>query len=452
MNADFKKYTAKLFEPDPEIEFRIQNDTERFRKGFGKIVLKDSQGNPVKHARVSLKLTKHEFQFGCNAFMYDEFPDDEKNQAYAETFKEYFNLAVVPFYWSTLEPEDGKLRFAKNSPKIFRRPAPDLVLEFCEKNNITPKGHPLLWYAFFPEWAPRKPELLKERIERHIAEIADRYKGRIRNFDVLNEVLVWDDMVEHSMPESHVEFVFRLAEKYFPAGTTLNYNEAPHPAWGYFGMNNREYTPLLAFAREMLSKGCRIDCLGLQAHYAVSMSPREMFDYKLGMNSYGRMYDPAHLFRMMDGYASLGIPFNISEITIPGNEAYGGEEGQAEVTEKLYRIWFSHPGNTGIIWWNMVDGTAAYAPLGSLEGENQWQGGFVNYDFSRKKSAEVLHRLIHKEWTTNVSFDYADGAPNKFHGFYGDYELTVKMDSGEEKLNFGLYKNIKNTETFTLKG
>ena len=45
------------------------------------------------------------------------------------TFYRYFNLATVPFYWNTLEPEYGKPRYAKDSVKIYRRPAPDLCME-----------------------------------------------------------------------------------------------------------------------------------------------------------------------------------------------------------------------------------------------------------------------------------------------------------------------------------
>ena len=145
MNDIIKKLTHYLLAPDPEADFRIQHDTERYRKGFGEIKLVLPDGSPVKKARIHLKLRKHAFQFGCNAFMLKCFRNEEENAAFEEEFKRFFNLAVIPFYWSDLEPEDGKVRFSENSPFICRRPPPDVVLSFCEKNQITPKGHPLLW-------------------------------------------------------------------------------------------------------------------------------------------------------------------------------------------------------------------------------------------------------------------------------------------------------------------
>ena len=56
-------------------------------------------------------------------------------EALIEIFKEYFNLATVPFYWNSLEPQENKPRFEKDSEKIYRRPAPDLCLEYCEEKD-----------------------------------------------------------------------------------------------------------------------------------------------------------------------------------------------------------------------------------------------------------------------------------------------------------------------------
>ena len=88
-----------------------------------------------------------------------------------------------------------------------------------------------MWYAFYPEWVAKDPQLQLERWEQRFAEIAARYGRRIHNWDVINEVLSWAPGRPVMMPESHVEAVFRLAEKYFPKGTVLNYNEQPCPSW-----------------------------------------------------------------------------------------------------------------------------------------------------------------------------------------------------------------------------
>lgn len=442
MNEILKKLTSNLFANDPEIDFRIKNDTERHRKGFGSLEIVYADGEKVDNAEVSLKLKNHEFKFGCNAFMYEEFDKPEQNTAYAEKFRELFNLAVVPFYWSDLEPEDGKVRFTKDSVSIYRRPTPDLLLEFCQKNNITPKGHPLLWQCFHPKWITSHPGRLIDRIEQRFQEISARYRDSIKMWDAVNEPIGWRPLI-CQMPKNHVELALELAKKYFSAGTELIYNEVHQQSWKQY---HGAYSPVYMLVKQLLSKGLKLDCLGLQYH--MFWEGAEQMVQRNCQDSY---YNPVHLFAIMDQYAKLGIPFNISEITIPGSEKSGGDDLQAAIVEKLYRIWFSHSNNSQIIWWNLVDGTAAYAPQGTSEGENRHKAGLLNYDFSHKPVYDVLKNLIHNEWTTNTTVKYAENAVNKFHGFYGDYDVTVKTNHGEFKKTLSMYKDALNDFKLELK-
>jgi GH35 family endo-1,4-beta-xylanase len=145
-SEEAQRYLSFLLKEDAEIDFKIKYGTEMYRKGFGHITLVDSDGNELSAAGIKLKQKSHEYKFGCNAFMLGSFPDAERNQRYEEEFASLFNLAVLPFYWSWIEPEKGKPRFSDDGNFVYRRPAPDRVLEFCNKHNITPKGHPLCWH------------------------------------------------------------------------------------------------------------------------------------------------------------------------------------------------------------------------------------------------------------------------------------------------------------------
>ena len=120
---------------------RVNSGIEANRKGYFRITVKDKDGNAIPGVKVRAKLKKHEFKYGANIFMLDELESDKKNEAYKKAFAEAFNQATLPFYWSDLEPVEGKPRFSSDSPKVYRRPAPDLALDFCEKNGIYPKAH-----------------------------------------------------------------------------------------------------------------------------------------------------------------------------------------------------------------------------------------------------------------------------------------------------------------------
>ena len=110
---------------------RVDLDIRRNRMGWGTILLKDSAGTPLKNREIRIRQKNHDFKFGCNAFKLKDFAEKEKNAAYEEYFKRVFNEAVVPLLWDSTEPEQGKFRFAPDSPAMDRRPPADVVVEWC---------------------------------------------------------------------------------------------------------------------------------------------------------------------------------------------------------------------------------------------------------------------------------------------------------------------------------
>ncbi len=433
MNQLAKEIAKNLLKDDPEIDARVSRGIAEHRKGWGAIELIGKDGNPVERASVELRHVRHEFHFGCNGFMYQQFKEPERNAAHDEAFTRLFNLAVVPFYWSDLEPEDGKPRFAKDSPYCYRRPSTDALIEFCEANGITPKGHPLAWHLFLPKWLPLDKPAMAARLERRIAEIAGRYGGRISIWDVCNEAVLWDPhSINFRMPESHVELAFELAAKYLPRCSTLTYND--YACWDQHG----DYTAFYMLGRHLKSLNVNLGALGLQFH---------MFGCKIAdmRSEAATRLNPHYMLGCLDQYAKLGLPLNISEITITAHQDLGdGPAFQREVAERLYRLWFSHPALNGIIYWNLIDDTAFVNPDNPTWDENIYKGGLLNHDLSPKPAYEALRKLVKEEWTTSASLGYAHGAANTFEGFFGDYEATVKTDAGTFKKTLKLSKGSIN--------
>lgn len=436
-----KQALSRLVVDDPEIDFRIKSGIEVNRKGFAEISLVDREGKEIEAAEITYRHLKHEYQFGCNAFMLEQFQDPERNAGYKEMFSDIFNLAVVPFYWDALEPEPGKYRFGKDSLNIYRRPPVDLVLEFCEEYNITSKGHCLVWQMAAPSWVPNNKAEMERCLEKRIQIIAERYASRISIWDVCNEALQWKPHVHSiALPDEHMEKAFKMAAKYFPESSQLIYNEGPWVSWNDF---HGDYTPPYLLARHLLNSGLRVGGFGLQYHMAFyGDNFQQLADWSKQFSNQRILY--AH----MDIYGKLGLPLNVSEITIPSqDDALGdGERFQELVTEKLYRIWFSHPATEGIVWWNLVDNTAFVDPMDSNnnQGENRYLGGLLKSDLKPKRSYRVLKRLIKEEWHSSGTLNYQKGVANKFHGFYGDYELKIKTNLGEFTHNVSLSKKADN--------
>ena len=427
-----------------EIDARVNAGIELNRKGPMLFTFKGKGGKVLDNVHVKVRQKTHDFKYGADLFMLDEIVDSkEKNEAYKARFAEAFNLATCPFYWNDLEPEPGKPRFAKSSPRIYRRPPPDLCLEWCERNGIEPKCHILNYAAVQPDWAKGDIFLEKRLLEKRMRELAERYAQRIRMWEVTNETL-WGPHSRQSnfyQQDDFIEWSFKAAERYFGANELI-INEAHCRIWDYESYRRNRSAYYMQIERALL-KGARIDGVGLQFHMFHGANMQNV------VRQSKTFYDPMRVFDVLDTYAKLGKPLQITEITIPAySEDPGDEETQAEILRTLYRIWFSHRAMKAIIYWNLPDGYAAFAKPGDFSGgENIYYGGLCRFDMTPKPAFNVVKDLFGKEWRTNFERDV--GGEFSFRGFHGEYELEATADGKTLHKTFRINPDFTDRQTFS---
>lgn len=417
-----KKNTREILSEYDKYSFytdgRIERDIENNRKGGFVLQFEDEKGNAVNNVKVSIKQINHAFNFGCSAFLLDEFDEDWKNEKYKEYFKKLFNYATVPLYWDTLEPERGKPRFGKDSEKIYRRPPIDLIVEFCEQNNIRMKGHCLMYHSFNPKWIPTDHRELKMAIVDRLAAISEKYSRVFHDVDVINELhskykclYGMDECALRNFPvadeKDHVNWCFEMAKKYFPY-SKLHWNEGCYETFGdaYVGEKSFYYLML----EHYISQGVPIESIGMQFHAFGEAESNNM------------IYNPVRLLDVFDKYSDFGLPIHLSEISIP---SYSNEEEdeyiQAELVKRLYTLWFSQKNIDGAIWWNLVDGTA-------YGDENKFFAGILRNDMTPKPAFKELDNLINRKWHTELVADSDNGNIISFNGFYGEYKLDIEAN------------------------
>lgn len=419
-----KNYILESFLKNKEnLDRRNAEGIEKYRKGNFTLKLSAKAGQ-----KVTVKQKKHAFYFGTTAFMLGSFEKPEKEIEYENAFVNLFNQAVVPFYWSDFEPQEGRLRMRTDSEFIYRRPAPDTCLEFCSEYGIEPKGHCLTWNNFVPDWLTAySPEQRKAILERRFKEISDEYSSKIPSFDVVNESASNYRRGVKKLFENYDEYGLQLGEKYFPDNIKI-LNETNGAIWRDY-YNEGKYMAFNMQLQDFIRRGIPFDEIGLQYHI---FNTTEEMENPTVRNTY---LDAESMLEILDIYDSYGYPMHISEITIPGsglNEE--NEEIQAYLVEELYKTWFATRNMKSIVWWNLVDGYAAYAPLGSNEGENRCGGGLMRFDMSKKPAYEVLDNLINKEWNTSFETVVGKNGELSFRGFYGEYE--VKVEENTYTVNF----------------
>ena len=198
------------------------------------------------------------------------------------------------------------------------------------------------------------------------------------------------------------------------------------------------------YIENTLLKGARIDAVGMQYH----MFHRLEDEY----NATRKYYDPMHLYRIMDLYAKLNKPLQITEVTIPAySNADEDEQLQAEIIKYLYSIWFSHPNVEQIIYWNLVDGYAAFAPIGDMTcGENYYYGGLIRHDMTPKPAYYAIKDLFQNQWHTDVTVESNEKGTAVFKGFYGKYEAEITADGKTYTKEIEIGKNGVNWITIEL--
>lgn len=435
-SAENRKIWMKAAEENRELlEGRVKNDIEKYRKGWCKLRFKDANGKLLKNAKIKVSQLSHDFGFGANIFMLDEFGDEEYNQRYRDEFKKYFNLATVPFYWDGLEPEKGKPRYGKDSPKVWRRPAPELCTEYCEENGIMPKLHCLVYDKFIPEWLPRDNMREMEKLyEERFRQISERFSGRLLEFEVVNELLCehgWNYKSAISSKHDIIEWAFALARKYFP-NETLVINEA-NPIMGIeYGKYRNGYFLMIENA---LKSGTEIDKIGLQHHLFTGATCKTEADYENAVKRGDPMVNPAKILKGLDVISELGLPIEMTEVTVPTfGDTEEDEELQADLLELLYSVWFSHPAVRDIVYWNVPDGYAYDDGTGNWN-ENKCRGGLWHHDLTPKKSALRLKKLVNEVWHTDSELTTDENGYAEFRGFYGNYTVSGKDFTAE----FGIH-------------
>lgn len=390
----------------------IKENTEKYRKSEITLSVRTPDGKPYS-GKVHVTQTASSFEFGSNCVMLGQLGD--LNEAYESSMAHLFNLMTTTFCWAAMETAPGVYRFEEGCEEISRRPPSDRVLNYGKKYGLKLKGQPLLADSWYPDWASRDKETLEKQYLGYFSKVADRYGDNFDYFDLTNESNYCPKrtpgfpLLSKDGPFDYVRWAFRQARPLFAGKKAkLCRNEGSEVNAGmaadrYFEQN-----------RQLIEEGIPMDAIGYQFH---------LFNHsgKTQLHLRGDYLTPESIYETYKKASTLGKDLYISEITVPTvYEDLSYEEGcevQAQITELLYRLWFSVPKMKGIVWWNFRDGPA-------WKSEGNALGGLVREDMTPKPVYERLENLILKEWRTEGDFEAADGKVT-FRGFPGTYQVDL---------------------------
>ncbi len=352
------------------------------------VTIVDGNGDPVQGVDVQVKMKRHAFRFGSTISVPILMDETENGRRYREVVEKWFNHVSVEnaLKWKAWEGFYGR-------PEQRRKTIE--ALKWLEKKEIPVHGHVLVW----PSWK-HSPSGLRElagdkaalasRVDRHLVDMVKRTRGLTYEWDVVNEAFSNRDLMK-VLGEDVLAHWFELAHQTNPE-LRLYYND-----YGILSSRGRvdsaHRSHYYNLAKSLLDAGAPLQGLGLQGHMKERLTP------------------PEELLKLLDHYAALGLPIQITEFDL----VTADEKLQADYWRDFMTVVFSHPAVNGFVMWGFWEG-------------RHWrpQAALFRRDWTIKPNGQEYERLVFHEWWTDITEQTDDQGMVVSRGFKGDYEVTIR--------------------------
>ena len=386
-------------EPNATWRKAAEGRIEKIRKSDLTVVVKDRNGKPVPNAQVLVRMRKHAFLFGTavsGATLSSQRLSAENLAKYKEEIVELFNFAVM----------ENEMKWPQWSNEASR-PATMAAVDWLRENGLQVRGHNLVW----PSWrntnvkaaldARNDPAALAKVITDHITGTAAALRGKLVDWDVINETFTNHDFMDILGRHAMVDW-FQAARAGDP-NVKLFINDF-NILEGADQAHQDDYAATIQY---LIDQGAPIDGIGLQSHFPARVTSMD------------------ELFKRLDRFAGFGKVLEITEFDIDTFD----EATQADYTRDFMTAVFSYPQVKAFLMWGFWEG-AHWRPRGAM----------LRRDWSPKPNAEAYKDLVFKRWWTNA--DGKTGAQGTFAtlGFLGDYEIEAKAGGKSKTVRVSLPK------------
>ncbi|MQL70206.1 hypothetical protein Taro_002517, partial [Colocasia esculenta] len=359
-------------QPFSEEEWRTHQEEsiEKVRKRTVAFTVRDAHGRPIPGATVTIKQARGGFPFGCAITSYIL-----SNEAYQSWFASRFTVTVFEneLKWYSTERIRGNEDYS----------VADAMLAFAGQRGIAVRGHNILWDDphYQPAWVPSLPTPeLQFAVSHRVNSVVSRYRGRLIDWDVVNENLHWSFFESRLGPGASAS-AYQRTQQIDPGATLFlnEYNTLEEP-----GDPASTPSKYLQKVREM--SGIRRLAIGLQGHFHTPNIP--------------------YMRAAIDTLAGTGLPIWLTEVDVTE------VPNQAHFLEQVLREAHAHPAVGGIVLWS------GWRPFGC-------NTCLTDNEFRNLPTGDVVDALI-REWGTHQLVGTADDR-GVFEArlFHGDYEVTV---------------------------
>lgn len=283
----------------------------------------------------SLKHLANEQGIDFGFAVHNSFFDMEKDHPYVQLLRQNANVLVAENAMKPyrMQPKRGNFFFEEA----------DRLVAFAEANDMKVRGHCLVWHKQIPRWMSdttlTREEML-EVLENHITTIVSRYKGRVHEWDVVNEAIDTEETNNYrrtvwyrTIGPEYIDSAFVYAHRADPEAV-LYYNDFSAEEM------NEKSDAVYKMVKGLVKRGVPVDAVGLQSHFRLNSFSTE------------------EIKENMDRLGKLGLQTNITEldISIP-MDGISDEtlQEQADDYARIMRLCLNQKNCRSLLVWGVQD-------------------------------------------------------------------------------------------------
>lgn len=254
------------------------------------------------------------------------------------------DAALIADQFSSVTPENAmKWEVVHPGRATWDFAGADAVVAFAEAHGQRVRGHALVWHRQNPAWLTGgtfSRDELAAILRDHIAEVVGRYRGRIAQWDVVNEAIADDGTLRDTLwlrglGPDYIRLAFEYAHEADP-DAILFINDY------LIELGGPKADTLLWIVQSLRNAGVPIGGVGYQMHeLGASMMPT-----------------PERLAAQMRRFADRGLGVEITEMDVavrqPSDPAVDPQR-QADAYGSAVMACLGVPTCTGITTWNYAD-------------------------------------------------------------------------------------------------
>ncbi len=301
-------------------------------------------------------------------------------EVYENTHKSQFNIVV----------SENEMKFDATEParNTFNFKNGDKMLAYAAANGMQVRGHALAWHSQVPQWVPdlaakvereggSAKDTLLAVLKNHIENVVGHYKGKVREWDVVNEAIAdgtpaaWRDGATSVwykyIGREFIDSAFVWAHQVDP-DARLYYNDYSLE-WG-IGAGAKGRFAVDSVAKRLKAAGIYITGIGTQTHIS---------DY--------HVTTPPNVKALAQALEAEGLTLQITELDI-GFDKKDVSKADFEAQGSLYRqfmdVFLESPNMEAFVIWGFSD---KYSWLADLY---KYNGLIYDSSFAKKPAYDSL--------------------------------------------------------------